>query len=97
MSLLVISEILALFVNIFTADHKYYLCNRENLQQSNQVQLSQKQKVLCEIFALFLKSTSNFELFFKKEDPHGQGHKLLSYSFNTLTEIELENDSLSDI
>ena len=67
MSLLVISEILVLFVNTLAADHKYFLCNRVNLQQSNQTQLSKKQKALCEIFALFLKSTSNFEHFLKKK------------------------------
>ena len=31
------------------------------------MQLSKKQKALCEIFALFLKSTSNFEHFLKKK------------------------------
>ena len=51
--------ILALFVNILTA--KYVLCYSENLQQSNQMQLSKKKKVLCEVSALFLISTSSFE------------------------------------
>ena len=37
MSLLVISEILALFLNIMNADYKHSLCNRENLQQSIQM------------------------------------------------------------
>ena len=46
MSLLLISEILAVFVNILTTDHKYPLCNRENLQQSIQMPLSKKQKNL---------------------------------------------------
>ena len=43
MSFLVISEILALFVNTLTVDHKYYLCNMENLQQSIQMELSKNQ------------------------------------------------------
>ena len=34
MSLLVISEILALFVNILIADHEYFFGYRENLQES---------------------------------------------------------------
>ena len=33
MSLLVICEILGLFVNTLTADHKYSLCDSENSQQ----------------------------------------------------------------
>ena len=42
MSLLVIFEILALFFNILSADHKDSLCNNENLQQSIQMQLSKR-------------------------------------------------------
>ena len=36
------------------------------------MQLSKKQKlkVFSELFDAFLKSTSNFEHFFKKDDPH---------------------------
>ena len=69
MSVLLISEILAVFVNILTTDHKYPLCNRENLQQSIQMPLSKKQKNLSDCFAPFVKSTSNFEHFQKKDDP----------------------------
>ena len=54
MSLLVIFEILGVFVNILTADHKYSVCNRDNLQQSIQMQLPQKQATLSVFFALFL-------------------------------------------
>ena len=36
-------EILALFVNILTADHKYFFFKTENLQQSIQMQLSRNQ------------------------------------------------------
>ena len=67
MSLLVISEIVALFVNILTADHKYSLCNTENLQQCINMQLFKKQKVLFKLCALILKSASNFEHFLKKD------------------------------
>ena len=42
MSLLLIFEILAFFVNILTAAHKYSLCIRQSLQQSIQMQLSKK-------------------------------------------------------
>ena len=67
MSLLVISEIVPLFVNILTADHKYSLCNM-NLQHFIKMQLSKKQRILFELCALNLKSTSNFEHFFNKDD-----------------------------
>ena len=71
MSLLVKSEILGLFVIIFTGDHKHSFCNRENLQQSIQMQLPKKEKFLSDFFASFLKSTSKFEHFQKKNnDPH---------------------------
>ena len=57
MWLLVISEILALFFQIVTADHKYSLWNTKNLQHPIQIQLSKKQKVFFEYFTSFLKST----------------------------------------
>ena len=44
MFLLVMSETLALFVDTLTADDKYSLCNRENLQQKIQVHLSKKKR-----------------------------------------------------
>ena len=64
-----------------SADPKYSLCNRENLQQSIQVQLSKKQKTFSEFFNLFLKSTSNFEHFEKKHHP-------LSLSVSQFTDRE---------
>ena len=65
-SVLVISEILGVFVNTLAADYKYSLCTRENLQQTTQLQLFKEQF----LFAAYLKSTSNFEHFEKKDDPH---------------------------
>ena len=47
----------------------YPLCNRENLPQSIQMQLYKKQKTLSQLFAIFMKSTSNLEHFVKKYDP----------------------------
>ena len=67
MSLLLLSEILGLFVNIMTAYDRYSLPNSENLVQPIQMQLSQKQKTFSQSFATFLKTTSNFQ---KKDDPH---------------------------
>ena len=65
-------KILRLFVNTLTADDKYSLLNRDNLTQSIQTLLSQKQKTFSQIFSSFLKSTLNFEHFQKKDDPHSQ-------------------------
>ena len=65
-------KILRLFVNTLTADDKYSLLNRDNLTQSIQTLLSQKQKTFSQIFSSFLKSTLNFEHFQKKDDPHSR-------------------------
>ena len=61
-----------MFVNTLTADDKYSLLNRDNLKQSIQTLLSQKQKTFSQIFSSFLKSTLNFEHFQKKDDPHSR-------------------------
>ena len=53
MYLLMIYEILGLFFNILTVDHKYSLFNTENLPQSFQMQLSNKLKTLSEFFTPF--------------------------------------------
>ena len=64
--LLEIFKILTLFVNTLTANDKYSLHNRDNLKQTIQMPLFQKQK------KKFFKSTLNFEHFQKKDDPHSQ-------------------------
>ena len=69
-SLLVISKILRLFVNTFSAVDKYSLPNRESLTQTIQIQLSEKQKTFPRFFSAFSTSTLNFEHFQKKDDPH---------------------------
>ena len=63
MSQMVMSEILRLFVNTLTTDDKYSLCNRENLWQTIQMQLSKKQKTFSRFFPAFLKYAPNFEHF----------------------------------
>ena len=55
-----------MFVNIFTADYKYSLLNRENLREPIQTQLSKKQKTFSQFAATFLKYRLNFEQFPKK-------------------------------
>ena len=59
-----------LFVNTFTVNDKHYLLNRDNLTQTIQIQLSQKQKTFFEFFFAFLKSILNFKHLPKKDDPH---------------------------
>ena len=49
-----ISKILGLFVNPFTADHKHSLLNRRNLLQYFRMALSQKRKICSELFLPFL-------------------------------------------
>ena len=68
--MLVLCNILRLFVNTLTADDKYSLVNTNNLTQSIQTLLSQKQKTFSQFFSSFLKSALNFEHFQKKDDPH---------------------------
>ena len=55
-----------MFVNILTADDKYYLLNRNNLRQPIQMQLSQKKETFPELISSFLKTVLNFEHFQKK-------------------------------
>ena len=68
--LLVIHNILRLFLKKLTANDKNYLLNSDNLTQSIQIQLSQKQKIFSEFFFAFLKSTVNFKHLPNKDDPH---------------------------
>ena len=57
-SVIVIHRILRLFVNTLTVDEKHYLLTRDNLTQTIQIQLSQKQKTLFEFFLHFQKLSS---------------------------------------
>ena len=66
-SLLVIHKIVRLLVNTLTVDQKDYLLNRDNLTQTIQIHLFQKQKTFSVLFFLaFLKSILNFKHFLKK-------------------------------
>ena len=48
-SLIVISKIFVLFVYLLTADDRYSLCNKDNLQQPIQMELCKKQKLLSRL------------------------------------------------
>ena len=56
------------FVNILTADDKYFLVNRDNLTQPIQMHLSLKQKYFPEFFTQRWKSSLNFKQFERKDD-----------------------------
>ena len=49
---------------------KIYLLTKENLTQTIQIQLSQKQKTFFEFFFPFLKCILTFKHLLKKRDPH---------------------------
>ena len=49
-SLLMIHKILRLFVNTLTVDENHYLLNRDNLTQTIQMQLPEKQKTFSNFF-----------------------------------------------
>ena len=62
--------IVRLFVNGLIVDVKYYMLNRDNLTQSIEMQLTQKQKKFDQLFFAILKAILNFEPFVKKDDRH---------------------------
>ena len=64
--MLVLWKILRPFVNTLSEDDKYCLLYKDNLLQTLQILLSQKQKSFSEFFSGFLKCTLNFEHFQKK-------------------------------
>ena len=64
-----IHKIITPFVNTLTVNEKHYLLTRDNLTQTIQIQLSQKQKTFFEFFFAFLKSILNFKHLPKKDDP----------------------------
>ena len=65
-SLLLTCPILGLLVNTLAANEKYPVLNRDNLMIPIQMQLPDKQKKFSRFFAVFLKSTLNFERSEKK-------------------------------
>ena len=65
-----IHKILRLLVNTLTVDEKHYLLSRDNLTQTIQIQLSQKQKTFFQFFLAFLKSILYLKTFPKNDDPH---------------------------
>ena len=70
MSGVVLGEILGVFLKTLRSDGKYPGQGCENLEVRIQMQVSQKQKTFSDFFVPFLKSTSNFKHFEKKDDRH---------------------------
>ena len=56
-----IQKVLRLFLNTLTAEERHYLLTKENLTQTIQIKLSQKQKSFSQFFIQFLKSILNFK------------------------------------
>ena len=63
-------DFLGVFVNTLTADDKYPVRDCENLPFSIQTQLFEKRKSFSYFFIDFLKSSSSFKDFFKKDHRH---------------------------
>ena len=61
-----------MFVNTLTVYDKHYLLNRDNLTQTIQIQLSEKQKTFSEFCLSFLKSLLNFKHWTKKDNPRSR-------------------------
>ena len=61
-----IRKILGLFVNTLTVHEKHYFLPTDNLTQTIQIQLSEKQKAFFQFFLGFLKSILNFKHLSKK-------------------------------
>ena len=64
-SLWVISKILGLFLNPFTAINKYSLLNRDNFFKHFQMHLSQKRKIFSNFFLYFINFNSVSNIFKK--------------------------------
>ena len=62
-------ELLGVFVNTLTANDKYSLRTRKNLQPPNELRLSEKQTIFSQFLAAYLKSTSTVSEFDKKRWP----------------------------
>ena len=60
------SEILRPVANTLTSDENYFVCNKENLPQPIQMQLSKKLQIFSQFSTAFPKSTFNFKHFEKK-------------------------------
>ena len=78
-SLIVISKIFVLFVHLLTADDRYSLCNKDNLQQPIQMELCKKQKFLSRLSAESVEVKFNFQHFEKKDEPRGACFSAIKY------------------
>ena len=69
-----ICQILGLFVNLLTADHKHSLLNRCNLLQHFQMALSQKRKTCSDFFFLHFLNLDSIWNIFKQRWPSALMH-----------------------
>ena len=76
-----ISSILGLFRNTLTANDNYPVEESVNFLSAIRMEFYSKPKIFSHFFVSFLKSTSNFKHFEKKDDRH-------SYFISEITECE---------
>ena len=84
---LVTCKVLRMFVNVFNADSKCFLLNRDNLRQPIQMPLSEKQKKISKFFSAISKSKLNFELFWTEDDPHSWCISETTHSKNVVKQM----------
>ena len=58
-----------MLVNALTVNEKHFMLTRENLTQTIQIQLPEKQKTFSQFSFAFLKCILNFKHLTKKDDP----------------------------
>ena len=80
-------EILGLLVNILAADEKYPFVKRDNLTIPIQMQLRQKHKTFSQFFTAFLKCSSNFRNFDRRDDAHRFSNFEITDSENVVREM----------
>ena len=69
--MLPICKFLGLFVNILTADDKYFLLNKGKLTQSIHTHLSKKEKTFSQFVFPYLEFGLNLKYLEIKDEPHG--------------------------
>ena len=81
-SLLVACKVVILFVDTPTTDDMYSPLSRHILMQWMQMHSSEKENTFSQFFCAFFESTSNFEHFQRKNDPH-------SFCISEITDTEI--------
>ena len=89
-SLFLTCQNLGLLLNTLAAHEKNPVLKRDNLTIPIEMQLSQKQKILCQYFIAFLKSRLNFQHFDKNNDAYRFCNFEITHSENVLRKMSKE-------